>query len=140
MGHLAVDPIPDWHNVWYWANYFPAMSVDIGVPASDGWKGGARDLAYIKSPASSGYPAGCVNAAGCGEIWRRDFTNAIILLKAAHDNTYGFELDTYSPYIQLGGTYYLLNADGTTGTGVTQVRLRAGEAAILMKSPNPYRR
>jgi hypothetical protein len=116
------------------------MSVDIGVPDSSGWKGGVRDLAYIKPPASSGYPAGCVVAAGCGEIWRRDFTNAIILVKALHDNTYGFELDTYSPYIQLGGTYRPLNADGTTGNGVTQVRLRAGEAAILMKSSNPYRR
>ena len=99
-----------------------------------------RDRSYITPPASSGNPEGCVKPAGCGEIWRRDFTNAIILVKALHDSTYGFELDTYSPYIQLGGTYYLLNADGTTGNAITQVQLRAGEAAILMKSPNPYRR
>jgi hypothetical protein len=140
MGHQAVDPIPDWHNVWYWANYFPAMSVDVGVPDPNGWKGGARDLAYIKPPASSGNPAGCVVTAGCSEIWRRDFTNAIILVKVIRDNTYGFELDTYSPDIQLGETYYPLYSDGTTGNGITQVRLRAGEAAILMKSPNPARR
>ena len=140
MGHQSTDPIPDWHNVWYWANYFPAMSVDLGPPDANGWKGGARDLAYIKTPASSGYPAGCVVACRCSEIWRRDFTKAIVLLKAAHDNTYPFELDTYSPFIQLGGTYYQLYADGTTGPGITQVRIRAGEAAILMKSPNPTRR
>ena len=63
MGHQSTDPIPDWHNIWYWANYFPAMSVDIGTPDPYGWKGGARDLNYIvPSVAASGNPTGCLQA------------------------------------------------------------------------------
>ena len=115
------------------------MSVDIGQPDPKGWKAGTRDLSYIMPPASSGNPKECLQANKCSEIWRRDFTNAIILVKAAHEYTYPFEYETYSPDIPLGGTYYPLYSDGTTGPPVTQVRLRAAEAAILMKSPNPQR-
>ena len=56
LGHQSTDQIPDWHNVWYWANYFPAMSVDIGQPDSHGWRAGARDTNYIVSPPSSTGP------------------------------------------------------------------------------------
>lgn len=140
MGHQSTDPIPDWHNVWYWANYFPAMSVNIGQPDSNGWKGGARDLNYIPSPTASGVPALCVPSWVCGEVWRRDFTNAIILDHTAHGSSIAADLDTYGPPIQLGGTFYPLNADGTTGAGITQIQLRGGEGAILMKQASPARR
>ena len=140
MGHQSTDPIPDWHNIWYWANYFPAMSVDIGTPDAYGWKGGVRDLNYIAPVAASGNPTGCLQAVKCSEVWRRDFTNAIVLVKAAHDYTYPFEYDTYSPAISLSGTYYQLYADGTTGPAITQIQLRGGESAILMKLSNPARR
>ena len=61
MGHQATDPIPDWHNIWYWANYFPAMSVDIGQPDPKGWKAGTRDLSsscLLPRRKTQGMPAG----------------------------------------------------------------------------------
>jgi hypothetical protein len=45
------------------------------------------------------------------------------------------ELDTYSDSLTLGGTYYPLYADGTTGAGITSITLRGGEGAVLMDAP-----
>ena len=137
MGHQATDPVPSAKNVFYWANHFPAMDVDLGPPDPNGWNHGARDLAYIAQPRSSGNPAKCVGPYDCPEFWRRDFTNAIVIAHVFHDGNKPTELDVYGPAtpISLGATYFPLLADGSTGGAITQLQLRAGEAAILMKSP-----
>ncbi len=137
MGHQAVDPVPSAANVWYWAAHFPAMDVDLGQPDPNGWNHGARDTKYIVAPASSGNPSGCKGQYSCPEFWRRDFINAIVIAHVFHDGNMPSELDTYGPAtpIQLGGSFYPLSADGTTGAAITTLQLRAGEAAILLKSP-----
>jgi hypothetical protein len=43
----------------------------------------------------------------------------------------------YSGDIPLGGTYYPLKADGTTGSAISTIQLRRSEGAILMKAPLP---
>jgi hypothetical protein len=75
-------------------------------------------------------------------VWRRDFTNAIIIDRVLHDNTLAGELELAGPAIglvdpshKLYGPYYQLYSDGTTGPPITSLTLRGGEAAILMKHP-----
>ncbi len=136
MGHQATDPVPSASNIFYWANHFPAMDVDLGAPDPNGWNKGQRDTAYLVNKAASGNPSGCVAPYDCPEFWRRDFTNAIVISHVFHDGNKPSELTTYGPVvpIPLQGTYYPLRADGTTDPGITQLQLRAGEAAILMKT------
>lgn len=125
--HLSVDATPAWPTVFYWSTWAPFMGVDLGPPDTAGYNGGVRDTNWI--PASGAVP----------EFWRRDFTKAIIIDHVMHDYNDATQLQIYSPStpIALGGTYYPLNSDGTTGSGITTLQLRAAEAAILMKSPLP---
>jgi len=123
--HQSTDPIPTVDLVTRWATYFPAMGVDIGVPDSSGYNGGVRLFAW-KSHTEIG---------GLQDVWRRDFTQAIVIHRPASWNTTDDEYNTYSSSIYLGGTYYPLMADGTTGPGVSSIALRTGEGAILMKVP-----
>lgn len=123
--HHASDPIPNFDLVRRWGTYFPAMGVDIGIPDPNGYNAGVRNLSW-KSKAEIG---------GIQDVWRRDFTKAIVLHRPASWNTTDSEYTTYSSAMALGGTYYPLNADGTTGSAVTEIALRAGEGAILMKAP-----
>lgn len=116
--HQSVDPIPTVDRVKRWATYFPAMGVDLGTP-------GARNLLW-KSHTEIG---------GTRDVWRRDFVNAVVLHRPATWSTPDSEYNTYSSPMDLDGTYYPLNADGTTGAGITSFSLRAAEGAILMKSP-----
>jgi hypothetical protein len=144
VGHHSVDRSPRWQDVWYYANWFPAMLVDIGTPDANGWHKGTRDTAYLTGTAASSQPS-CHQPGGglqCAEVWRRDFTNAIILDRVMHDSTLAGELELAGPAIslvdpshKLDGPYYQLYSDGTTGPPITSVTLRAGEAAILMKHP-----
>jgi hypothetical protein len=137
MGHQSMSPVPATEDVFYWSNHFPAMNVDLGAPDPQGWNHGQRDTAYLVKAAASGNPSGCVKPFDCPEFWRRDFTNAIVIANVFHDGNKPSELVTYGPArpIQLVSTYYPLNANGTTGPGITQLQLRAAEAAILMKHP-----
>ncbi len=147
LGHQATNYVPFVSNVWYWATYFPALSTVIGPPNPSGWKGGVRDTNYIPAtgagnplpygPGSGNPPVNCTYNYACPEWWRRDFTNAIVIAHVFHDGNNPAELDTYGPVvpIQLGGTYYPLLANGTTGTGIQAIQMRAGEAAILMTAP-----
>lgn len=116
-------------EVYAWSSfYFPAMDVDIGVPDPDGHNAGAYNLAW-KTPGEIGGPDHT-------EIWRRDYTKAIVLVRSGNA---GYA-DHYAHYqtpcdpIPLGGTYYPLRADGTLGEGITEIALRAAEGAILMKN------
>lgn len=144
VGHHSVDRSPRWQDVWYYANWFPAMLVDIGTADPKGWHNGARDTAYLTGTAASSQPSCPQPGEGfqCAEVWRRDFTNAIIIDRVMHDNTLAGELDLAGPAMslvdpthKLYGPYYQLYSDGTTGPPITSLTLRAGEAAILMKQP-----
>lgn len=123
--NLATDPTPDVEDVDHWYTYFPAMGVDIGVPDSSGYNGGAYDLAW-KTPAEIG---------GVQNVWRRDYTEAIVLVRPAAWDTTGEEYTTPSTPMDLGGTFYPLKADGTTGAAITSISLRAAEGGILLKQP-----
>ncbi|MFI5347906.1 MAG: hypothetical protein ACHQ2Z_00050 [Elusimicrobiota bacterium] len=134
-------PAPDASKVWYYANWFPAMWVDLGSPDASGWNGGARDIAYLTGTAASGQPA-CNPTNECAEVWRRDFANAVILDRVFHDTTLSSELELPGPAIslidsarKLYGPYYRLNSDGTTGPPITSLTLVGAEAAILLKHP-----
>lgn len=125
--HLGTDPVvPPADDVYRWNWWFPAMGVNIGVPDATGYNGGARDKAW-KTAAEVGGPEGT-------EVWRRDYTGAIVLLRG------GLAFAGYKPSyitpcepIDLGDTYFPLYADGTIGAGITTIQLRAGEGAILLK-------
>lgn len=116
--HQSTDPIPAVDLVKRWGTYFPAMGVDLGVP-------GQRNLLW-KSHTEIG---------GVQDVWRRDFSNAIVLHRPATYSTTDTEYDTYSSPMDLSGIYYPLLADGTTGDAVASIALRAGEGAILLKVP-----
>lgn len=100
------------------------MGVDIGVPDPRGYRAGARDLAWKRGTDLGGGP----------DVWRRDYTKAIVLHRPAAWNTTASQYTVHSPPIDLGGRYFPLAADGSVGAAVTRVRLRAGEGAILMKA------
>ena len=139
--HLSVIGDPSASSVYAWTRWFPAMGVDIGIPNTAGMNGGAR---MVETPWKTGgspdYISGLshatCDASGCSDLWRRDFTKAIVLFRPWKSGSQiETELDTLSRTITLGGTYYPLSADGTVGTPITSVTLRGGEGAILMSSP-----
>jgi hypothetical protein len=118
------------------------MGVDIGAPDPNGYRGGVRAIdepgnaPWLYGIAISGHEplSGC-SSGSCPNVWRRDFTNGIVLMRPFRGSLHlEAELDTPSQPIPLGGRYNPLKADGTVGPAVTSVSLRAGEAAILMKS------
>ena len=114
--HQATRGVPTLANVQRWTTFFPAMGVDIGLPDPTGNNGGARNRAW-------------------NGMWRRDYTGAIVLHNPAYWDTTASAYNTPGTSNSLGGTYYPLMADGTTGSGITSIALRTGEGAILMKSP-----
>jgi hypothetical protein len=146
--HLSTIQSPQVSTVYKWVNWFPARAVDVGTPDPYGYRGGARavtepgDMPW-KTGGAPDYISGqsratCdANPGACPDLWRRDFTKAVVLLRPWNYAKIESEVDTPSQPIQLGGTYYPLKADGTTGAGITSLTLRANEAAILMKAPNP---
>jgi hypothetical protein len=108
--------------------------VNVGIPDVNGHNGGARDENYMTGAAASGNPSAC-SSTFCSPVWRRDYTNAIMLTRPLSYNSPGSEVSTYSVTIPLSGTYYPLNADGTSGSAITSIQLRGGESAILLKAP-----
>ncbi|MEX8504628.1 hypothetical protein [Leptothrix ochracea] len=121
--HQAKDPIPITNNVYRWGTYFPAMGVDIGLPDTKGFNHGARDLQWKTG----------VELGGRADVWRRDYTKAIVLHRPASWDTTASQYSTYSTTIQLNGQYYPLLSDGRTGKEITSIQLREGEGAILLK-------
>ena len=114
-------------KVCYYANWFPAMGIDIGVPDVNGHNGGLRDILWVRSSTIGD---------GGTNVWRRDFTRAIVLLRPAMWNTTASRFNTFRGPFQLGATYYRLRANGTTDpTGINAIELREGEGAILLKQP-----
>lgn len=123
--HQSIDPIPTVDQVKRWGTYFPAMGVEVGGPDNNGWNGGVRSFTW-KLGADIG---------GGLDVWRRDYTKAIVLHRPATWTTTDLEYTTPSSSMDLGGTFFPLYADGLTRDGITSIALRAGEGAILMKAP-----
>ncbi len=134
-GRMSWDDLPPLERIHSWGQYFPAMNIDIGIPDEAGHNGGRGDTQW-KSAGDSGTING---------IQRRDFTNAIVLfanasgVNAASGNNWVRLTEYGTEYIfeaeGLPAMLYPLRPDGTTGPGVSSIRLRTGEGAVLMKQP-----
>ena len=112
-------------HVDHYGTYFPAMSVDFGSPS------GGRQVSWRTSVSLGGTDHGDTS----GDVHRRDWTNAVVLMRSNGDLTTKSEYDTPGSSISLGGTFYPLLSDGSTSNGITSIQLRCGEAAILMRFP-----
>ena len=108
-GNFALSNPPAGAQMESYGMWFPAEAVDIGAPVS------ARSIS--------------------GDVSRRYYANALILARLGTYSATAASLTVPSAPIELDGTYYLLNADGTTGPPITEIALRNSEGAILMKAP-----
>jgi hypothetical protein len=111
------SPASSWTQHWS-----AAVTYDVGRPVGS-W-----------SLFASGTDPG--NPALTYHVYQRQYTNALVLFKPlsyAHLVVGTLGPETATTYA-LGGTYRALQADGTLGPPVTDVSLRNGEGAILVKS------
>lgn len=127
-GYFTTDTVPPMSRMVRWGNWFPAMAVNFGT-------GGARNMQWAKGT-NYGWP----NLLAFGQaintnIWSRDFTNALVLVRPNGGASSAVNYSEYTGPIPLGGTYYPLMADGNTGPAITSISLRRAEGAILMKAP-----
>jgi hypothetical protein len=134
-GRMSSDDLPPIERIHSWRQYFPAMNADIGLPDTGGYNAGQGNPKW-KSPSDS---------ATLNGLQRRDFTKAIILYADAAGvnggggvkwnslNTYGAEYTFASE--GMPETLYPLLPNGSTGAGITSLRLRTGDGAVLMKEP-----
>ncbi|MBY0459798.1 MAG: hypothetical protein K2V38_20960, partial [Gemmataceae bacterium] len=106
-----------------WAQHWsPAVNANVGQPA-----GAMRIFAAGADPA---------NANLNYQVLGREYQNALVLYKPlsyAQGQGEGTTADATATTHQLGGTYRVVNSNGTLGQFVTSVTLRNGEGAILMK-------
>ena len=129
-------PAPLALSTTYYAINVDATHIKLATTSANAKAGTAINLTtvgsgnftahYIPYTATNVYPP---------DVWRRDYTNAIVLHRTHSWATIADEFATYSAPIDLGGTYYLLDATGKTGPAITSISLRANEGAILMKAP-----
>jgi hypothetical protein len=116
MFYGGVEPYTSWTRHWS-----PAAAYDVGQPSGN-W----TEFASGNDPA---------NTALLYKVYRRNYTNAIVLYKPLSYKSgvgTGTTADTTATVHQLGGNYRALRADGTLGPVVTSVSLRNGEGAILV--------
>lgn len=121
--NMALDAIPPNVEFESWGMWFPAIAVDVGQPTE------TRNTAWKLWNSIGG------SSASSGNIWKRNYTNALILLRPSNYSMTASQVTTSSSVIDLGGTYYPLLVTGKTGVPVTTIQLRTGEGAILMKAP-----
>jgi hypothetical protein len=124
-GNQSKMTLPPSERIVMFSNTFPAAGVNIGLPDTSGLNGGRRMMPW-KTAAESGTAGG---------IQRRDFAGAIVLHAPGSGGASGAVLSNYGVAMPLGGTFYPLKSDGSTGAGITSIRLRTGEGAILLKAP-----
>jgi hypothetical protein len=108
-----------------WSQHFiAAETYNIGLPTGT-WSVAAKGV----DP---------TNATLKYRIYQRSFANALVLYKPLSygHGVQGTTADATATTFNLGGTYYLLNADGTLGPPITSISLRNGEGAILIKASN----
>jgi hypothetical protein len=110
------EPATSWTRHW-----IPAAAYDVGQPA-----GGWSLFATGPDPA---------NTALTYRVYQRTYGNALVLYKplSSGNSVPGGLADATATVHALGGSYALLQADGTLGPVVTSVTLRNGEGAILIK-------
>jgi Bacterial Ig domain len=112
-------PATPWDQHWA-----PAAGYDIGQPL-DTW-----------SLFASG--ADPENASLAYQVYQRNYTSALVLYKPLSTNANGATAgtldDASATTFQLNGTYRPLSANGLLGAPITQITLRNGEGAILIKS------
>lgn len=138
-----------WRDVVKWENYFPAMSINFGIPdtAITGTYGaGSRNMTWVTG-ASKGWPNyPAFGSSYNSNIWRRDYTNSVVFHRpnggassyVDYTNS-GVNLCINQPDVYpacTGPDYYPLYADGTTGAGTKSINLRRAEGAIMMKAPS----
>jgi hypothetical protein len=105
---------PSYSGIYRYANFFPAMFVDIGSPDSSGWNNGERGE----------WQSG---------VWRRDYTGAVCLHRSITFVDQGDKANFESAEeYELGGNYKRLHSDGTYGDTISSVSLRKCESAILV--------
>ncbi len=112
------SPSSTWMQHWS-----PAVNVDVGAPGS-----------AMRLFASGADPS---NAALTYKVFARDYANALVLYKPlsyAQGVGTGTTTDNTATTHQLGGSYRVVNSNGTLGPVVTSVTLRNGEGAILVKT------
>jgi hypothetical protein len=111
------DTTGPWSQHW-----FPAMGNDIGQPT------GSWSLFATGADPS--------NTALTYRLYQRSYTNALVLYKPLSygNGVTGTLADTTATTHDLGGTYYLLQADGTLSAPLTRITLRNGEGAVLIKA------
>lgn len=76
------------------------------------------------------------NAALTYKVYQREYDNALVLYKPlsyATGRGNGTTSNNTATIHQLGGSYRVLNSDGTLGATVTSISLRNGEGAVLIK-------
>jgi hypothetical protein len=112
------SPSSSWTQHWS-----SAAAVNVGKPT-----GAMREFASGIDPLSPSLTY---------KVFARDYTNGLVLYKPlsyAVGIGEGTANDQTATTHQLGGAYRVVNADGTLGPMVTQVTLRNGEGAVLLKA------
>jgi hypothetical protein len=118
MFYGGYDPNSSWTQHWS-----PAAAYDVGAP-----QGSFSIFAQGSDPA---------NSALTYNVYQRSYGNALVLYKPLSYKAgvgTGTLSDATATTHALGGTYRILHADGTLSGPVTQVTLRNGEGAILIKA------
>jgi hypothetical protein len=110
-------PAAAWQDGW-----ITAAETDIGKP-----KGEFKQFAKGADPQNTKLEY---------RVYSREYDKALVLYKPRSytGGTTGTTDTATATVHQLGGRYRMLNADGTLGPVVTQVALRNGEGAVLMKA------
>jgi hypothetical protein len=109
------EPASSWARHWS-----AAVTFDVGQPA------GSWSLA-----ASGADPS---NPALTYRVYQRTYANALVLYKPRSYATGGFvgsPGDASATTVDLGATYYPVQANGSLGAGITSVSLRNGEGVVL---------
>jgi len=112
------EPASTWSR-----HYFNALATDVGAPTT-----AATVFATGKDPA---------NTALTYNIYGREYENALVLYKPlsyALGKGTGTNSDTSATTHVLGGTFRVLNSDGTLSGPVTSITLRNSEGVVLIKS------
>ncbi len=112
------SPSAPWAQTW-----IPAATTDVGQPV-----GAMTTWATGQDPQ---------NAALTYKVFGREYSKALVLYKPRSYNLgsgTGTLDDATATTHQLGGNYRVLNGDGTVGPIVTQITLRNGEGAVLLKA------
>lgn len=111
------EPNTDWQRHWT-----DAIRYNVGKPVGN-----------VTLAATGLDPA---HAALTYKVYQRQYQNALVLYKPLSytRGTTGTTADNTATTHVLGGTYRVVNADGTLGPAVTSIRLRNGEGVLLAKA------